>query len=69
MKGYSVTYTMRYEHIKRYKKCSLFAFASSISHSFTFNSRFLHEMKLKVGLFKIICGIPVRFNESLVFRS
>ena len=30
-------------------------------HSFTFNLRFLYEVKHKVRLSKTVCGIPFRF--------
>ena len=42
---------------KRYKICPLFSFASSNHHNFTFNMRFLYELKHKVHLSKTVCGI------------
>ena len=49
---------------KRYKKCHFFSFARApIHHSFTFNLRFLHELKHKVPLSKTMCGIfHLRFH-------
>ena len=41
---------------KRYRKCPLFSRAPT-HHSFTFNLRFLYELKHKFGLSKTICGI------------
>ena len=42
---------------KMYKKCLLFSFTSPVRHSFTFNLRFLYELKHKARLSKTMCGI------------
>ena len=39
-------------------------------HSFTFNLRFLHELKHKVHLFKNVCGIfPFQFRFVFIYFS
>ena len=66
LKVYSIHYTLRsnanrkkipFEQNKRPQKCPLFSFANSNSHRFTFNLRFLYELKHKVRLSKTGCGI------------
>ena len=66
LKVYSTHYTLKKTQIflsfgqnKRYKKCRLFFFCARTSahHSFTFNLRFLYELKHKVHLSKTVCGI------------
>ena len=49
---------------KRYKKCPLFYFASS--NSFTFNLRFLYELKHKVRLSETTC-VVFYFGFRFVF--
>ena len=39
------------------KNALFFLSPASAHHSFTFNSRFLYELKLKVYLSKSVCGI------------
>ena len=47
------------------KKCPLFSFASS--NSKTFNLRFLYELKRKVRLSKMVCGIfHFRFRFAFI---
>ena len=52
---------------KRYKKCPFFSFASSDSSlSFTFNFRFLYELKHKVHFSKTVCRI-FHFRLGFIF--
>ena len=51
---------------KRYKKCPLFLSRAPAHHIFTFNLRFLYELKHKVCLSKTMCGI-FHFQLRFVF--
>ena len=51
---------------KRSKICTIFLSRAPTHHSFTFNSRFLYELKHKVFLSKSVCGI-LHFRFRLVF--
>ena len=42
---------------KRYKKCLVFLLRAPTHHNFTFNLRFLYELKHKRHLSKTVCGI------------
>ena len=59
---------------KRYKKCPLYLSRAPTHYSFTFDLRFLYELKNKVCLSKTACGffpfsIPFHFYQSLYFCS
>ena len=57
---------------KQYKKFPLFFSRAPTHHSFTYNSRFLCDLKHKVRLSKSVCGIfhnRFRFYQSLYFGS
>ena len=51
---------------KQYKKCPLFLSRAPTHHGFTFNLRFLYELKHKIRLYKTVCGI-FHFRFRLVF--
>ena len=49
------------------KKCPLFSSGAPTHYSFTFNVRFLYELKHKVRLSKTVCGIfHFRFRFVLI---
>ena len=50
----------------RYQNCPLFLSRAPTHHSFTFNLRFLYELKHKVRLPKTMCGI-FHFRFGFVF--
>ena len=56
---------MSFKQNKRYLKCTLFFSEAPSYHSFTFNSRFLYELKHKDSLSKSVCGI---FHFRFRFR-
>ena len=56
---------------KRYKNVLFLLLRAPTHHSFTFNMRFLHELKRKVRLSKTLCGILLKLyfvqqNESIL---
>ena len=73
-KVYSIHYTFRlntnvkknsFGKNQRYKKCRLFS-RTPTHHSFAFKLRFLNELKIKVRLFKTMCGI-FHFRFRFIF--
>ena len=75
LKVYSLHYTLRkntnvkklsFGESKQYNKCPIFSFVSSNSSQFTFNSRFLYELKHEVRLSKSVCGI-FHFRFCFIF--
>ena len=50
------------------KNALIFLSPAPTNHSFTFNSRFLYELKLKVHQSKSVCGIFL-FRFRLVFMK
>ena len=60
--------TISFEQNKRYKKCTQFLLRAPTHHSFTFNLRFLYEMKRKVHLSERVSGV-FHFRFLLVFMK
>ena len=56
----------RLDKINGTKNALFFLLQAPTHHSFTFNLRFLYELKHKVRLSKIVCGIFI-FNSALFF--
>ena len=57
-----------FEQNKLYKKCPLFLSRAPTHHSFTFNLRFLYELKHKVCHSKTLCEI-FHFQFRCVFTK
>ena len=75
LKVYSTNYTLRkntnvkklsFGQNKRYKNCPFFLSRAPTQYSFTFNSRFLYELKHKVRISITVCGI-FHFRFRFVF--
>ena len=75
LKVYSILYTFRYntnvkkipsDKINSTKKAHFFLSRAPTHHSFTFNLRFLYELKHKIRFSKTVCGI-FRFRFRFVF--
>ena len=75
LKLYSIYYTLRWNKTLRkisfgqnklYKKCSFFLSQAPAYHSFTFNLRFLYELKHRVRLSKTLCRIFHYWLHSVI---
>ena len=74
LKVYSIHYTLRlntnvsFGQNRRYKKSLFFLLQAPTHHSFTFNLRFLYELKHKVPLSKTVLGFSISDSLSFLLR-